>query len=227
MRHRSLYKYYPHKKWAEDFLDGKPLFRSLAYFRDYEDKGVRGDQNEGTTVYRPEGDLIVNNLTQGKTFTLPNHAFESSVNQEEIFVFCLSRLFTDELRRKFEAVVCVEIFDVRAFCARIEEALPPIATFPVVLGRPRIGSAVEYYRETEANNPRWALPDKIATAKSNTYAWQNEFRLVFCLTDALGFEKVAPRLVQNNPQKNPNLAEHHNYFVNAPSLRDICRCHEF
>ena len=107
MRRRSLYKYYSDRKWAEEFLDGKLLFRSLAYFRDYEDRNVRGDQNEGTTVYRPEAGLIINNLTQGKTFTLPRYAFESSANQEEIFVFCISRSLTDELRKNFEAVVCV------------------------------------------------------------------------------------------------------------------------
>jgi hypothetical protein len=74
MRRRSLYKYYSERKWAEEFLDGKLLFRSLAYFRDYEDKSVREDQNEGAALFRPEGGLIVNNLTQGKRFILADHA---------------------------------------------------------------------------------------------------------------------------------------------------------
>ena len=108
MRRRSLYKYYSERKWAEEFLGGKLLFRSLAYFRDYEDQNVREDQNEGTALFRPEGGLIVNNLTQGKTLTLPDHAFVSGANQEEIFVFCTSRSDTDELRRRFKAVMCVE-----------------------------------------------------------------------------------------------------------------------
>jgi hypothetical protein len=51
MRRRSLYKYYSERKWAEEFLDGKLLFRSLAYFRDYEDKNVREDQNEGAAIF--------------------------------------------------------------------------------------------------------------------------------------------------------------------------------
>ena len=166
MRRRSLYKYYSERKWAEEFLDGKLLFRSLAYFRDYEDKNVREDQNEGAALFRPEGGLIVNNLTQGKTFTLPDHAFESGANQEEIFVFCMSRSDTDELGRRFKAVVCVEILDVGTFCARVEAALPPAARFPGRAGRPaRIGRRVEYYRETEGGNPRWALPEVIATSK--------------------------------------------------------------
>jgi hypothetical protein len=42
LRH-SLFKYYDQRIWAENFLDGEMLFRSLAYFRDCED-AVRGDE---------------------------------------------------------------------------------------------------------------------------------------------------------------------------------------
>ncbi len=182
------------------------MFRSLAYFRDYEDQNVRGDRAEGTAIYRPEGGLVVNNLTQKTTFTLPDHAFASTANQEEIFVYCLSRSLTDDLRERFEAVVCVEIRDIGAFCRRIEAALPPEATFPGSPGRPRIGRRVDYYLETESGNPRWALPDMIAASKSKAYAWQDEFRLIFCLTDALKF--VDLRLVQNTLRETPKPAEH-------------------
>ena len=225
MRH-SLFKYYGEREWAEKFSDGELLFRSLAYFRDFEDENVRGDQNEGTIVHRPKGGLVVNNLTQGTTFTLP-HAFESSANPEEIFVFCLSGSLTDQLRRRFKAGVCIEILDIRHFCARITAALPSKATFPGLPRRPRIGRWVEYYEEIEGGNPRWALPDHIATSKLTTYAWQNEFRLVFSLTDALGFEKVTTRLVQGDTGGAPRPDEHRKYLVKAGSLRDICRVHEF
>lgn len=226
MRH-SLYKYYSERKWADAFLDGELLFRSLSYFRDFEDKNVRQDQNEGTAIFRPEGGLIVNNLTQGTTFTLPGRSFESAANQEEIFVFCASRSLTDELRKRFGAVVCVEILNIGSFCARIEAALPPKATFPGRRGRTRIGQRVEYYQEAEGGNRRWALPDVIAASKFDSYAWQDEFRLVFSLTDALEFEKVDVRVVQNSGSKSPNQAEHHCYPVSAGSLHDICRLHEF
>jgi len=88
--HHSLYKYYSELRWADVFLDSQVLFRSLSYFRDYEDLNVRGDQNEGTAIYRPEGGLIVTNKTQDKTFNLPRYAFESAAKQDEIFVFCES-----------------------------------------------------------------------------------------------------------------------------------------
>jgi len=124
MRH-SLYKYYSDRKWAEAFLDGQILFRSWSYFLDEEDKNARRDQNEGTSLFRPEGGLVINNLTQGTTFILPHHAFVSTAKQEEIFVFCASRSPSDERREKFEAVVCVEILEIKTLCDRIEAALPP------------------------------------------------------------------------------------------------------
>jgi hypothetical protein len=64
-------------------------FRTLAYFRDNED-AVRGDEYEGTSKFLPDGGLLVNNLTQGTTITLPM-AFESSVKGHEIFVYCVSQ----------------------------------------------------------------------------------------------------------------------------------------
>jgi hypothetical protein len=202
------------------------LFRSLAYFIHYEDEDIRRDQKEGVAVYRPEGGLVVTNLTQGTRFTLPGYAFESSVKQEQIFIYCMSGLLSDKLRDKFGAVACVEIKDIRAFCNRIEAALPQ-ATFPEVRGRMRIGSWVEYYDESEGGNPRWALPDKIATAKSRRYSWQSEFRLVYSLTDALSFENVNTQLVKHQAAKFLPHTQHHSDTVKAHHLRDICWLHEF
>jgi len=191
----------------------------LAYFRDYEDENVRRDKNEGTSVFRPAGGLLINNLTQGTSFTLPNSAFESTANQEEIFVFCASRSLSDEVRRRFEAAVCVEILKIQTFCERIKGALPADATFHA--GR------VEYYDQRDSVSPRWALPDQVAMSKFESYRWQNEFRLLFCLTDALGFEKGAYRLVKGDVAGDPKLSEHRKYPVRARSFHDICRLHEF
>ena len=67
MRHR-LYKYYPERKWAEAFLDGEIFFRTLSFFRDYEDANIRKDQNEGVSSYRPPVGLVGYNHTQGRSF---------------------------------------------------------------------------------------------------------------------------------------------------------------
>ena len=228
MPRRRLYKYFDEKKWAEAFLDGDLLFRSLACFRDHEDAEIRGDYNEGTMLYRPAEGLVVTNQTQGKTLTLPGWTFESEVKGGEIFVYCLSRSLNDVMREKFRAVACVEIRDINIFCARIAKALPSHATFHGPPNRTRIGWRVEYFRETEGVNPRWALPGKIAASKSYTYAWQDEFRLLFSLTDALAFERVKLQLVQKRMRIPPDPTLHHAYPVqHAGSLRDICLLHEF
>ena len=41
---RSLFKYFSEEKYAEAFRDGQLLFRALSYFRDVEDRQVRGDE---------------------------------------------------------------------------------------------------------------------------------------------------------------------------------------
>ena len=212
---RSLYKYFTEQKYAEAFLDGQMLFRSLAYFRDYED-AVRGDEYEGTSKYRPAGGLIVNNLTQGTTFTL-QMAFESSAKAKEIFVYCVSRTLSKELAEEFNAVACVEITNIGRLCARIHAALPPTATFKA--------RRVDYYSPTEVDS-RWALPDDIATSKLDEWRGQDEFRFIFSFTDALGFEKVELRLIdrKNRPAAQPE--EHISHVLTVRSLRDICILHD-
>jgi hypothetical protein len=69
---------------------------------------------------------------------------------------------------------------------RVETGLRAGAIFPGRPGRERIGHRVEYYRVSDAADTRWALPDRIALSKLTEYAWQDEFRLVFSLTDAHG-----------------------------------------
>jgi hypothetical protein len=216
---RSLYKYYSERRWAEAFLQGAVLFRSLSYFRDCEDENVRRDQNEGTAIYCPEEGLIVSNLTQGKQFVLQHHSFESRARQQEIFVFCASTLLSEELRKRFDAIVCVEICRIGAFCDRVKAALPLQAKF--------FGRRVEYYHQAEGGTPRWALPEVIATSKLENYSWQSEYRFVFSLTDALDFEKVEIQLTPEGNQKVANLSDHHEYLVKTSDLHDICRLREF
>ncbi len=218
MRHR-LYKYYSERKWAEAFLDGEIFFRALSYFRDYEDTNVRRDQNEGVSNFRPPLGLVGYNHTRGRSFALPDHAFESSASANEIFVFCVSTMFGETLRAGFDAVTCVEILKIREFCDRIRAALPTTATF--------FARRVQYYKPTDLPEARWALPDLIATSKFDDYSWQSEYRFVFSLTDALGFEKVTTVLRSDHAMPDANAMEHPTYSVKTDSLRDICRLREF
>jgi hypothetical protein len=175
-----LFRYFSQERYANAFLDGELLFRALSYFRDFEDRDARGDPNEGQSKYRPPTGLIVINLTQNTTVVLSGFSFAANVRQDEIFIYCLSMAHADRFYNEFDAVVCVEITDIGAFCRRVQRALLSGATFPAMdSGRPRLGHKVEYYDETEAGNPRWALPDRIAISKLRGYAWQAEYRMAF------------------------------------------------
>jgi hypothetical protein len=215
----SLFKYFTERKWADAFIGGAVLFRSLAYFRDCEDQNVRSDRNEGIAIFRPTDGLLIHNQTQGTTFRWPDTAFESEANEKEIFVFCASRTLSDELSRRFEAAVCVEIKNISSFCARIQRRLPAAAKF--------YSGPVEYYDQGEGPGARWALPDRIARSKSPSYQWQDEYRFVFSLTDALNFENAAYRLVKGSNPKHGDQksAEHPQHLVKVRTLRDICQLH--
>jgi len=214
---RSLYRYFDELKWAERFLDGEVFFRSLAYYRDLED-AVRGDEYEGTSTFKPDEGLEVHNQTQGTHFTLPM-AFESAVRASEIFVLCTSRSFNLNIAKEFKGVACVEIPNIAKFCGRIQAALPATATF-----RAR---RVSYYPQTQGGDPRWALPDIIATSKLDSWKSQDEYRFIFSLTDALGFEKAALRLADRKNRPLPKPEEHLTHTLQIRSLRDFCALYTF
>jgi hypothetical protein len=179
---------------------------------------VRGDEQEGTSVYKPAEGLLVTNHTQGTSVLMPEWSFESTANQEEILVFCTSRVFSAELWNRLNAVACVEILNIARFCARIEHALQPeqIKLF---------GRSVTYYQATEAPNPRWALPDLIATSKLDCFSWQHEYRFVLATSSALEFEKTQLRLVRRRSREQRDSSLHAKTLVKARSMRDICRLH--
>jgi hypothetical protein len=83
-----VYKYLP-EQYVDSFLSkGEVLFRSLSYFRDYEDC-IRGDQYEGTKKFQPVDGLQITKVSTGERLNIP-YSFESTVNTDDIFVFCAS-----------------------------------------------------------------------------------------------------------------------------------------
>lgn len=94
----SLYKYIPTKYVDEFVKNGAILFRSLSYFRDYEDAQVRGDEFEGTKLYSPPQGLEITNVTTQEKSVLAQ-SFESTANEDDIFVFCLSNVFSAGLAK--------------------------------------------------------------------------------------------------------------------------------
>jgi hypothetical protein len=217
---KRLYRFFDDARWAESMMRGSLRFRTLAYYRDYEEQQVRGDDNEGTSVFRPDGGLDINNQTQRRRFVEPESAFESEVKAGEIFVYCLSRSNTAGIREGFNAKAYVQIVNVYEFCRRVQKALPG-ATFGGRPGHERIGHGVEYYDAGLPPAARWACPDLIACSKLERYRWQDEFRLLFSMTDALKFQNVQLRLVKGKPTRHGDTSQHHQQIVEAGDLSDI------
>jgi hypothetical protein len=211
----SLFKFYSERRWAEKLLAGELLCRSVSYYRDMEDE-IRGDKNEGCSEYRPQGGLLINNITQGTSFHISNSALLSAVKQDEIFAFCMSTS-SDAVVAKQLGETFVEILDGPEFVRRVRAALPKNATF--------FSREVEYYDASNPPEARWAVPEFISTAKqsSPTYVSQAEYRLVFSLTDALEFEKVALSITTEQVQLTPRRNSYPKYIINAGDLTDICR----
>ena len=227
MARRRLYKYFNSMRWAEAFLErGAMRFSTLAYFRDYEDAGIRGDTNEGTAMLRPVSGLKIRNCTQRRDMMVSGVEFQAKCG--EIFVYCASNSASDEKRERFRAVACVEILDRKRFCRRVQKSLPWKASFG---GRPsheRLGREVEYYDVTDDINPRWACPDLIGLSKLRAYAWQDEYRLMFSETDALRFENIRGLLVIGEiPKRIPNQSEHRFRDLEVGSIADIAVLHRF
>jgi len=223
---KRLYRFFDQIEWAEQMMRGSFRFRTLTYFRDYEEQEVRGDNNEGTSVFRPAIGLEIRNHTQRIKSFHPDSAFESEVKADEIFVFCLSKSDTPRIREGFRAVACVQINNVPEFCRLVQMALAlEGAAFGGRPGHKRIGHHVHYYLPSEPPEARWACPDLIACSKSDDYRWQDEFRLLFSLTDALKFENVHLRIVQGNPSRPPDHSQHREHRVSITDLKGIATIH--
>jgi len=224
-RPRSLFKYYDDRRWADGLMEGRLRFQTLARFRNWEEQQVRGDRHEGTSLFAPEQGLEVTNFTQRRKFVMPAHRFASAAKQDEIFVFCLSRTLARRLWDGFGAVACVEILDVPAFGTRVTAGLPTPFHLQGKPGRQRIGGRVDYYRASDPPGARWALPDLIALSKVEDYRWQDEFRLLFSQTDALGFENVSLSLAPPETATPKQPASREPFDLAIAALWGICRLH--
>jgi hypothetical protein len=174
----ALYRYFAEREYAERFLAGELLFRPLSFYLYIEDAQVRGDINEGRMTFSPKPGLILTKSdgTRVDGFT----HFNGVVDEDEIFVHCLSDTHSDLKVDKFGRHR-VEVTDTATFLRRIEAALPPRAA-------PLFSRKVTYDDPQEPPGARWACPDLTVASKWPAFAWQDEHRLFFTFTDALSFE---------------------------------------
>ena len=217
MQH-SFFKYFSKELHAASFLKGKIFFRSLQYFADYEDGGVRGDSDEGTHIYRPENGLEINNLTQGTTQLLAGNEFRSSVKKGEVFVFCMSMSHSDQLSNEFHSVVCVEVHDKRKFLQSIKTKLEN-------QGEQVWTSRVLYRDPSQPPNHRWALPESICMTKAPKFSRQNEYRIAFGKPEVFAPNNVDLTIINSANRPTKQVESTSNLTIDIGIIRDICEVH--
>lgn len=219
----KVYKYLP-SQYAERLLSkGELLFRSLSYFQDLEDDGVRQDDHEGILSHRPADGLEINNISSGEAFNLP-HRFESEALVDQIFVACFSTELSSDLAAEFGADACIEITDVIRLVARVRGVL-------------RLRSAVdkkvlpfglvEYRTGEEPPIVDWALPEKIVMLKRVEYQRQKEFRIAFAEGDAFAVENVALRLQLGERPGRPTRGHYPQHILKLGDMGKFGRLHGF
>ncbi len=219
----SLYKYLP-EKYVKPFLyQGAVLFRTLSYFRDYEDAQVRGDEFEGTKLYRPINGLEVTLVATQEKILLP-HSFESSAQEDDIFVFCLSKILSQELATQFKTNVCVEIQNPALFISKIRGAL---LLRPSIKNKMLVHGEVKYYESHEPPIVDWALPERIAMSKLAPFHPQQEYRIAFGVNGAFDVENTRVNLVEPGTPRAMRISAYPERKFKLGNISKICRVHRF
>jgi hypothetical protein len=218
----KIYKYLA-TEYAERLVNrGEMLFRSLSYFRDLEDGGVRQDEFEGTLRHRPKGGLVITKES-GEQVTLP-HRFESIAKEEAIFVYCFSTELDPSLAQAFGADACVEISNPIKLLSKVKSA---IRLRSAVKEKLVPAGLVRYYEDHDPPIVDWALPEKIAMAKRAGYSSQHEYRIAFAEGDAFSVENVQVQLVEENADRHTPNSEHSERLLKLGDLSKICNTHLF
>ena len=198
------------------------MFRTLSYFKHYEDEQIRGDKYDGTRLYAKKDGLTITKKQTGETSKIP-FSFESCVKTDEIFVFCMSLVHDKMLYEKFNADVCVEITAADKFISRVNYA---VKRRPTTKPKTLFHGAVDYYFEGDAPIIDWALPERIVMSKLQHFAWQKEYRLVFSIRNALGFGKTKQVLVSAGAKREESMECNTSRTITIGNLEDIIIFHK-
>ena len=217
----TLFRYFS-KTDAHAFVErGEVLFHSLSYFPDYEDQGVRADENEGKLVHLPFDGLRINLVNSGESVLLP-HRMESKAKEDDIFVYCLSTELSNNIAERFKAEAVIEIFEPIRFLAKVRSAL---ALRSRIRAEKLVHQPVQYYEWCDPPIVDWALPERIAVRKPKSFEWQKEYRLVVPVGDAFQVGNVNVELVPPDAAKPLRKTSHPQMLLKLGSLSKICRVH--
>ncbi|MGK2912071.1 MAG: hypothetical protein ACSLE1_20055 [Sphingobium sp.] len=183
-----LYKYLGEEEYARALIDkGQVFTQSLSYFRAFEDERVRGDPDDGKLRYEPEEGLLLTK-ENGDVVAMPaGWRFRASVRAEDIFVYCLSTELSGEIAEKFKCGWCVEIMEPHRLLGRIARHVRLRSQFD---HQGIYSQEVDYRKLAVVPGVDWALPERVAFIKPESWAWQKEHRIVFGRKSAFAVENV-------------------------------------
>jgi hypothetical protein len=219
----SLFKYMQHQ-YVEQFIDrGEVRFCSLSYYKDAEDEEVRGDRFEGARRFAPVGGLDITRNGQHIGQMANTSYLPELPNPDQIFVFCVSTILSEELAKRFQADTCIEIIDVNLFTRRLRFQINK-------LNKRLIADNVIYYDETLGPETVHELPDLMVRAKRKTvFEWQHEYRFVFGSRKTFEFGNVKHNLVigEGSPKPARTTPYPKPKIIRIGNIRGACKTHHF
>jgi len=183
-----LYKYFTEDRFALALIEqGLVYMQTLAAFRAYEDGDVRGDRHDGRLRYEPSDGLKLTR-SNGENLNLPPGCkLVSSPQPDDIYVYCLSTVRSEELAERFSSRLCVEIENPTGLIGRIKRHV----ALRSQLARGQVfHGPVEYRPEENPPIVKWALPEKVSFIKPPEWQWQNEYRIAVGRKGAFDVENV-------------------------------------
>ena len=181
---KTLYKYLPSKYVEQVLNSGELLFRNLTYFRQHECE-QRGDSLEGHHRDNPDKDIEIINLSSGQKIK-GDFSFLNTTNTDLIFIFCLSKTYSDRLFEEFKSNACIEITNVIELLKRTRIALRKLISFhPAGL----LYNDVKYYAANQPAEFNIKEPKELVFAKDEVFRNQDEYRLVFGKKKAFNIEQ--------------------------------------
>lgn len=222
MRGMAIYKYFTQEAHALALINkGELMMQPLSHFRGREADGVRGDALDGILRYAPKDGLVMN-MEDGRVITLEGGSFNSSVNQNDIFVYCVSNQLSAELAEKFGAF-CVEIPDPEVLVRRLKlraDRTSHLDYEQVVCGN------VDYREHSREPGADWALPERLVLIKPVDFQWQDEFRIAVGKRDTMNVENVG-LTIQTGPAAPVFEPVPPPIFIRLNSLADHVTLHSF
>lgn len=218
----AIFKYFTEEAHASALINkGELMLQPLSHFRGRESDGVRGDPRDSILTYAPKDGLVMN-MEDGRAITLEGGSFNSSVNQNDIFVYCASNQLSADLAEMFGSF-CVEIPDPTMLVRRLTMRAHHTSQFDY--GQ-LVSGKVDYREHSREPGADWALPERLVLIKPADFAWQDEFRIALGKRDTMKVENVGLTIQtgQVAPFFEPVPAP---IFLRIGKLADLVMLHRF